>query len=164
MRYLALALVIWVGFFTHTLFTDSAVAPQGLHGEAAPYAEVYAKNAERFWEKRGGFENCPQGVELVWAPLDWIIRSGGAGAAWANLNGCTIYINMYMFRNQSPAKRCHTLIHEWGHLVGLHHEDNPNHVMYYKGKRPHPSCERFNRRSELWIIYDLYETGVVRDY
>lgn len=69
-------------------------------------------------------------------------RSGtwikGQPEAWADENLCVIAINPN-WKIYTAAKRCHVIVHEWGHLAGFSdpsnvkdplHSSNPRSVMY----------------------------------
>ncbi len=49
--------------------------------------------------------------------------------AWADESRCAIVINP-RFKIRTAAKRCHIIVHEWGHLAGRSHSDNYRSVMY----------------------------------
>lgn len=49
--------------------------------------------------------------------------------AWADENRCVIVINADA-TIRTAAKRCHVIVHEWGHLAGRAHSKNPRSVMY----------------------------------
>jgi hypothetical protein len=73
--------------------------------------------------------------------------------AWADVNRCVIVINAEVVDGRyaeihTAQKRCHVIVHEWGHLVGEEHVNNPRSVMYghdnvsegwgrFGKKRPH---------------------------
>lgn len=61
--------------------------------------------------------------------------------AWADETRCAIMINgnLAPVEIRTPVKRCHVIVHEWGHLAGYRdpsntadpeHSDNPRSVMY----------------------------------
>lgn len=53
----------------------------------------------------------------------------GEPLAWADEGRCAIVINPnYTIR--TDAKRCHVIVHEWGHLTGHEHSENQRSVMY----------------------------------
>jgi hypothetical protein len=62
----------------------------------------------------------------------------GDPEAWADESRCVIILNP-QWTTHSAAKRCHVIVHEWGHLAGYRdpsntadpeHSDNPRSVMY----------------------------------
>lgn len=40
----------------------------------------------------------------------------------------------------APARRCTTIVHEWGHLTGHAHSTDPDNVMYPTQTRPYWRC------------------------
>jgi hypothetical protein len=52
--------------------------------------------------------------------------------AWADETRCVIVINREYARLsiRTAVKRCHVIVHEWGHLTGREHSENPRSVMY----------------------------------
>lgn len=57
---------------------------------------------------------------------------GNQPLAWADETRCVIAINRELahIEIRTPAKRCHVIVHEWGHLAGRGHSDNPRSVMF----------------------------------
>lgn len=57
------------------------------------------------------------------------ISIDGQPLAWADEKRCVIVINP-TWKIYTATKRCHVIVHEWGHLAGRGHSDNPRSVMY----------------------------------
>jgi matrixin len=108
--------------------------------QAAPKVATYTGFAELFWAGRGGFTDCPQGIEVTW---DQSLATSGAANGYNGLGGCHIWLNPDRWRHLIRAVRCTLILHEYGHLVGLSHESDPRHIMY-PDARIHPSCRRFD--------------------
>lgn len=131
-------------------WTTEAVAPIHFQvtGTASEELTPYVKFARKFWAKRGGFANCPNGVETKWYSSDEIGQ-----IAWAILGGCQIWINsnpLAFWHRTSPGQKCTTILHEYGHLIGLGHDPRKWHLMYYRITDIHPACNKFNSRKDLW--------------
>jgi hypothetical protein len=90
-----------------------------------------------------GAPACGQPHVEVSTPAEYL-EAHGTGAftgdpeAWADENRCAIVINPD-FTIHTATKRCHVIVHEWGHLAGFRdpsnaadpsHSDNPHSVMY----------------------------------
>lgn len=43
---------------------------------------------------------------------------------------CRIFLNRRWASQMPPAMKCTLVLHEYGHLAGREHSDNPNSVMY----------------------------------
>jgi hypothetical protein len=56
----------------------------------------------------------------------------GEPLAWADEDRCAIVINPNVARLavRTAVKRCHVIVHEWGHLAGREHSENPRSVMF----------------------------------
>lgn len=50
--------------------------------------------------------------------------------AWATVEPCQIVFDPAYFLNHKPSYRCSIVVHEYGHLAGLEHSDNPFSIMY----------------------------------
>lgn len=62
----------------------------------------------------------------------------GDPEAWADEDRCVIVLNPH-YTIHTAVRRCHVIVHEWGHLAGYRdqsnktdpdHSDNPRSVMY----------------------------------
>jgi hypothetical protein len=88
---------------------------------------------EQVW----GAPACGQPRVEVSTPSDYE-AAYGTGAfdteplAWADETRCVVVINRELARIEirTAAKRCHVIVHEWGHLAGREHSENPRSVMY----------------------------------
>lgn len=84
-----------------------------------------------------GMPACGQPHVEVSTPGEYLALYGttvldGYPLAWADANRCVIVINRDLARIEirTPAKRCHVIVHEWGHLAGREHSTNLRSVMY----------------------------------
>lgn len=52
--------------------------------------------------------------------------------AWADATRCVIVINRNLERIEirTAVKRCHVIVHEWGHLAEREHSANEHSVMF----------------------------------
>jgi hypothetical protein len=56
------------------------------------------------------------------------------------INGpCTLYVR----RSDSPVTQCTDIVHQWGHIDGLHHSSDPQNVMY---AAPQPYWRCYTKR------------------
>lgn len=78
--------------------------------------------AVAYWDKA---PNCP--VRTV--HTEPLMNAGAAMEA----GNCTIYIAPGWWALQRPyyQKLCSVYVHEWGHLLGYEHTDDPADVMYH---------------------------------
>lgn len=70
---------------------------------------------------------------------------------WATVDRCEIAFAPGAYTINSAA-RCTLLVHEFGHLAGLNHSDDPTSIMYGPGpQKQWPACaERFRLKSCRW--------------
>lgn len=89
--------------------------------------------AERTW----GAAPCGTPHVEVSTPDEYVTAYGtglfnGTPLAWADETRCAIVINRDLIRIElrTATKRCHVIVHEWGHLTGHEHSENQRSVMY----------------------------------
>lgn len=97
---------------------------------AAPGDDAGLYAGERTW----GVPKCGVPQLEVSTPMDYLAAhdTGVFEAepdAWADDVRCVIVLNPRVVIH-TAAKRCHVIVHEWGHLAGREHSDNPRSVMY----------------------------------
>jgi len=85
---------------------------------------------------------CPGSVDVdfegmpSWVMARAIERRGSGGARL----GCRIVLNDEM--RWPFAKFCSVVVHEYGHLAGRPHSDDPESVMYRAYREPFAPCRR----------------------
>ena len=122
-------------------------AQAAVYGDAAASSGHYIEAAERFWQARGATAVCPDGIRATW----WDYRDGSD--AWAHIGGCTVWINPATWRHMARWTRCGLMLHEYGHLAGMHHEyGNPRHIMAPVLGSTHPFCWRYARQYRLALM------------
>jgi hypothetical protein len=94
---------------------------------------------------------CPNGIVATWNPFE-VDYAGSPGArAWARsfLEQCRIDFNAGLWLDPSwraaiydPPWLCTLVVHEYGHLAGNGHSDDPADVMYPLIDRVYAGCER----------------------
>jgi hypothetical protein len=100
--------------------------------------------ARSYWANRGEYAPC-YGVRLKWVQRRTVQWAAGHGAlAWVYDGGCTIYYNQAA--GWSWGKLCSVTLHEYGHLIGHRHSDNPYSIMWpgYRNSAwwpRHPACD-----------------------
>jgi hypothetical protein len=62
--------------------------------------------------------------------------------AGADPVGCRILLNRRWYADMPRAMRCTLVLHEYGHLTGRGHSDDPDSVMYADYVRPDERCTR----------------------
>lgn len=111
------------------IFLTALLAPPA-HAEYFPkdYQREY-RWAESYWNKQP--ELCGH-VERNVVPREWIYpHLGQATQPWKFLSLCRYEIADGMGRG--PIQRCrrrHVMIHEYGHLLGMPHSEDPESPMY----------------------------------
>lgn len=104
---------------------------------ATASAAVDDRKAFRVAERTWGVPPCGQPTVESRTPEQYQ-QAHGTGyfesnpLAWADESRCVIVINSDLARLaiRTAAKRCHVIVHEWGHLAGREHSTNPRSVMY----------------------------------
>jgi hypothetical protein len=81
-----------------------------------------------------GEPDCGQPRLEVSTPAEYV-RAHGTGEfdsepeAWADEDRCVIVLNPQL-TIRTAVRRCHIIVHEWGHLAGREHSQNPRSVMF----------------------------------
>lgn len=102
------------------------------HAAAGDLAGLYV--GQTVW----GAPACGQPRLEVSTPGEYEAEHGtgvfdsGEPLAWADDTRCAIVINRTLSRLsiRTAVKRCHVIVHEWGHLAGREHSRNPRSVMF----------------------------------
>lgn len=108
-------------------------SPAEGHAHRSPPLSV----AATYWHAE---QVCPaSSVTVVWAPL---AAAGELGAA--QLGGCatgerTIWLDRSL-RKTVYRWRCTIIVHEYGHLMGFDHTDDPASVMHTPPERVAAGC------------------------
>jgi hypothetical protein len=76
-----------------------------------------------------GMPACGQPTQAVEAyPADVSTAlDDGTIVGFPDMDGCRVVLTPYGTENGDP---CTTIVHEWGHLAGQVHSDDPSSVMY----------------------------------
>jgi hypothetical protein len=96
-----------------------------------PRTEVGVRAALDYW---GQAPDCPGGVDHQWRdemPADWGIQ--GEAYAASLMPGCVIVFDRKLageLRDDDLSGYCQLIVHEYGHLLGHDHSDNPDDIMY----------------------------------
>jgi Matrixin len=132
------------------LLTLSAVAPAA---QAATPAQQWPVNGPAMQQARAiavehwGMNPCEGDVTITWEKL---AADSNANSTWVNPfqdyfdpkdnSLCTVAFNVS--QDWDWPKLCSVFVHEFGHLAGFPHSDDPNDVMfaYYNGTNV-PACE-----------------------
>jgi hypothetical protein len=61
-------------------------------------------------------------------------------AARAEQPGCTLWLDRGHWRTMGRVAACMVVAHEWGHLLGYGHSDDPSDLMAEFPRRPPPGC------------------------
>lgn len=101
-----------------------------------------------------GMPACGQPHVETSTPEDYEAEHGtgvfdGEPEAWADEERCTIVINP-RYKLRTAVKRCHVIVHEWGHLAGREHSENPRSVMYAEDLVAE-GLERLGRGRSRWV-------------
>lgn len=98
--------------------------------QAAPGERAGMTTAQRVW----GTPPCGTPHVEVSTPAAYQAAHGtgyfaAEPDAWADEQRCAIVINP-TWKIRTAVKRCHIILHEWGHLKGYEHSDDYKDVMY----------------------------------
>lgn len=66
-------------------------------------------------------------------------------AARADQPGCRLWLDRSSWREMRPVEACTIVAHEWGHLLGRGHVDDPLDLMAEFPERPPAGCAAFAR-------------------
>jgi hypothetical protein len=72
--------------------------------------------------------------------------------AWADEKRCAIVINPN-WKIYTATKRCHIVVHEYGHLAGHGHSDNTRSVMY----REDQVAENFDIKTDKLVAFGAFK-------
>lgn len=64
--------------------------------------------------------------------------------------GCVVRYSFQWWRAATPRQRCVLMVHEYGHLMGFEHSDDPNNVMYETPIRS-SACRTLNIRRQVML-------------
>ena len=108
-------------------------------------------------ERRFG-PTCPGGIVATWSPFE-VGYAGSPGArAWARsfVEQCRIDFNAGLWLDPTwraaiydPPWLCTLVVHEYGHIAGNGHSDDPADVMYPLIDRVYAGCKGASARATL---------------
>jgi hypothetical protein len=119
-------------------------------------------------QAKWGTPTCGQPQLLVRAPSAYereyaTSLNGRSPVAWADVDHCAIIVNPE-YRIYTAARRCHVIVHEWGHLAGYRdpantadplHSRDPRSVMYARDEIS--ETPRFRGRGHAqWVAVGAY--------
>jgi hypothetical protein len=67
-------------------------------------------------------------------------------AARSEQPGCRIWLDRQFWRDTRPVEACTVVVHEWGHLLGYGHVEDPLNLMAEFPTRPPVECSAMERR------------------
>jgi hypothetical protein len=68
-------------------------------------------------------------------------------AARAEQPGCRIWLDRRIWREMRPLEACTVVVHEWGHLLGYGHVEDPLDLMAEFPGRPPRECAALGRQA-----------------
>jgi Matrixin len=118
-----------------------AAKVSGAAAAREPRLATMAQQAARYWND--GLTRCTAGVQIE---LGTAATAPGAGAwAWAEVGGCKLWVNTsnrkaWPLRDGNLEPWCNVITHEYGHLRGLEHVDDPHDIMHAIVPMANPRC------------------------
>lgn len=105
--------------------------------------QTYMATAQDYWgEPR---PTClANGTTLIPVHAVFFDDPNPAVVARADQPGCRLWLDQVLWDESKPVGACTIIVHEWGHLLGHGHSDDPNNVMAETPNRPPPECARLN--------------------
>lgn len=121
---------------------QAPAAPSVRFAVGSPALEQAQAIARAHW----GVDPCGGAVEIAWVPLgryvnavsSWTVRAADAYAAPELNEDCRIELSTRM--PFGWPKLCTVVVHEYGHLAGLRHDEEPGRLMSAVYDRPLPAC------------------------
>jgi hypothetical protein len=130
---------------------SALLAPPSAYGAwierpyTSPTLTRYLQVAERHWGVPAptctGEHGAPVGVivALYNDPDPDVVAA-------AEQPGCRIWLDRDFWPRPASKRDCVTIVHEWGHLLGHGHANDPNSLMFTYPTGGAPGCEFVNRR------------------
>jgi hypothetical protein len=121
--------------------TANAVETPLLDDNLATYFGI----AHEHWG--GPVPSCVEnGVTVVTVHAVLFDDPNPAVAARAEQPGCTLLLDRRHWRTMGRVEACMIVVHEWGHLLGHEHSDDPNDLMAEFPRRPPRDCAALRRQ------------------
>jgi hypothetical protein len=106
-------------------------APAGAQSEAPvtdPTLGRYMEIAKAYW---GAEPSCTQPDGTVIHPYAVMGNDPNPNvAAWAEVGGCRMWLDRDYWPAPPSEEYCNLIAHEWGHLTGRPHSDDPDDLMW----------------------------------